>query len=761
MARYMVFDLETENHQTYRRFANPFDTVNYVVARGWKCQGDPRNSWSYHKQREGGIHIPHDVTLLVGHNIKFDLLYEWTNPELRAFFKRGGRIWDTQYVEYLIEGARQEVHMLAMDKIAEKYGGRKKIDEVKALWEMGVKTSEIDPDLLIDYLVGTEAEDRNSGDIGNTEKIFLGQLEVAKKKSMITMIFARMDGLCATTEMEYNGLKIDVQEAGRRIKVMEAELADVEKELAQYIPALPEGLEFNWASGIHVSCLIYGGTIKYQHRAPYIDEKTGELARKKEFEDWPLFNGVAIDPQDNDVLSLNSLTASGDGNLVYKGMYQDVYSSGKKKGQPRTKRVEVPGEVKEKTQDFFFELPGYTVPDKKWATALKDGAGQTVYSTDADTIEELGKRDIPFLKVLSKRQSLVKDLGTYYVKYDESKKEYKGMLTCVMRDTHLIHHNLHHTLTVTTRLSSSNPNLQNIPKESTSEVKKMFISRFPGGKMLEADYSQLEVVVQGLLSLDKQLIEDLINKVDFHCKRVSAWKRISYEDAVYWCKDESAPDHKLWKKYRTDAKVFSFQRAYGAGAEKISATTGMAIEDVKELIEAEEILYSGIITFNDKVAKAVTDSAVAFRDPIRGFRTFRRGTWQAPTGTIYSWRSYDAPSYLVKRGIKDSFKPTELKNYPVQGTGGEIVQTQLGLLWRHFVANDNYGGRALLCNTVHDCVWIDSAAEVVEEVARDTKRILESVPETLERLYGMQVPVPFPVEVEIGDNLYTKHVIHV
>lgn len=745
MARYMVFDLETENNQTYRRFANPFDPINYVVARGWKVQGDARNSWTYHTGRDGThLHIPDDVVLLVGHNIKFDLLYEWENPELTAFFKRGGRIWDTQYVEYLIEGARQEFHMIAMDKIAESYGGRKKVDEVKALWEMGVKTSQIDRDLLIDYLVGTEGEDRNSGDIGNTEKIFLGQLEKAKAKSMVTMIFARMDGLCATTEMEFNGLKIDVQEAARRMKLMTAELAEVEEELKQYIPELPEGCEFNWASNVHSSVLIFGGTLKYQRKAPYIDEKTGEIARKKAVAEYWLVNGEPRCPQECEL----------------EGWMPDLYTSGAKKGLPRTKRVEVPGEVKEKVQDFFFELPGYTVPDKKWATALKDGAGQPVYSTDADTIEELGKRDIPFLKLLTKRQSLVKDLGTYYVKYDESKKEYKGMLTCVMRDTHCIHHNLHHTLTVTTRLSSSNPNLQNIPKESTSEVKKMFISRFPGGKMIEADYTQLEVVVQGLLSGDKQLIEDLINKVDFHCKRVSAWKGITYEEAVYRCKNPEYPEHKIWHNFRTDAKVFSFQRAYGAGAEKISATTGMAIEDVKELIEAEEILYSGIITFNERVAKVVTDSATPFKDPVRGFRTFRRGYWQAPTGTIYSWRSYDAPSYLQKRGIKDSFKPTELKNYPVQGTGGEIVQTQLGLLWRHFVANDNYGGRALLCNTVHDCVWIDSAPDVVMEVARDTKRILESVPETLQRLYGIHSPVPFPVEVEQGDNLYSKQTIH-
>lgn len=726
MARYQVFDLETENYETYKRFANPFDPINYVVARGWKFQGDTQCGWSYHTKKEGGIHIPEDITLLVGHNIKFDLLYEWENPELKAFFKRGGRIWDTQYVEYLLGGAQQSVQMVAMDSIAEKYGGRKKIDEVKALWDMGVKTSQIDKDMLIDYLVGTEAEGRNSGDIGNTEKIFLGQIELVKKKSMLSMVFARMDGLCATTEMEFNGLKIDVQEAARRMEVMKKELAETSEALKEFLPELPEGFEFNWGSGVHASALIFGGTIKYEKSAPYIDPKTGQFARKK---------ATALIP---------------DG----------YYTSGKKKGQERFKRVEVPGDIKTKKQDFFLELPGYTVPDPKWKLARVDGAGDAQYSVDADTIEALENKDIPFLKLYTKKAKLEKDLSVYYAQYDEKKKEWQGMLTCVMRETHIIHHSLHHTLTVTTRLSSSKPNLQNIPKESTSEVKKMFISRFEGGKMIEADYTQLEIVVQGLLSLDKQLIEDLLNKVDFHCKRVAAWKGCTYEEALYRCKDPSFPDHKVWKGYRNDAKVFSFQRAYGAGAAKISDTTGISIEDVQALIEAEETLYSGILTFNQRVEKAVKDSAVGFRDPVRGFRPFHRGYWQAPTGTIYSFRTYDAPSWLKKKGINDSFMPTELKNYPIQGTGGEIVQIQLGLLWRHFVSNDNYGGRALLCNTVHDCVWIDSAPEVVMQVAADTKRILESVPETLMRLYGLHSPVPFPVEVEQGDNLYTKTVIH-
>jgi len=386
-----------------------------------------------------------------------------------------------------------------------------------------------------------------------------------------------------------------------------------------------------------------------------------------------------------------------------------------------------------------------------------------LYQTNADVIEILGKtRDIPFLKLLLERQDCVKDLGTYYLRYDNKKKDYVGMLTCVMPGSHLIHHNLNHVATVTSRLSSNNPNLQNIPRGDTSEVKKMFISRFENGLMMESDYSQLEVVIQGMLSADKQLCLDLRMKIDFHCKRVAAKMGCTYEEALYRCKNPEFADHLIWKNQRTKCKEFSFQRAYGAGAAAIALSTGMDIDDVKQLIEAEDIMYPGVLIFNQRVEAEVNRTARQFKDFTQEpARLYRRGYWQAPTGTRYTFRSYDAPDFLQERGVRESFMPTELKNYPVQGTGGEIVQIVLGRLWRHFVKNDNYEGRALLCNTVHDCVWFDVQAELVKQVASETKKIMESVPELLLKLYGMKVDVPFPVEVEIGKNLYDKKVLHI
>lgn len=763
MPRYKVFDLETQNHSKYKRFASQFIPENWVVMRGWKNQGDSRCSMEYYPTNQRSyMKIEDDINLLVGHNIKYDLLWEWDSPDMKAFFKRGGRIWDTMYAEYLLEAQVQDAQMASMDSIVEKYGGRKKVDAVKALWEAGVLTADIDKDMLEDYLIGTEEEERNSGDVGNTELIFRGQLKKAIELGMLNMIMARMDGLCCTTEMEWNGLHIDLKEAKRRMNVLKEELAQVEQELEEYMPDMPEECPFNWNSLIHKSALIFGGTIKYQKQDTYIDEKTGELARLKAKEDWPLFDGTPRDPKTccwNEDKQMYSIAVEDEEEPFSK--LQDTFVSGLKKGSPKFKKVDVPGELKVKYQDFFIQLDGYTSPKPEWQGALLDGAKEPVYQTNADVIEELGLREgIPFLKLMAKLQSISKDLGTYYLQYDEKKKEYVGMLTCVMPDNHIIHHSINHVNTVTTRLSSNNPNLQNIPRADKSEVKKMFTSRFAYGKMIEIDYSQLEVVIQGMLSGDEALCEDLRKRVDFHCKRVAKKFNTTYEEALYRCKDESFEDHSTWKGYRTGCKEFSFQRAYGAGAVTIAATTGMKLEDVQEMIELEEQMYPGIVHFNQTVEKEVKRTAKPFRDHTEG-KFYRRGYYTSPTGTRYSFRSYDAQDWQRKKGIQDSFMPTELKNYPVQGTGGEVVQIVLGKLWRHFVATDNYDGKALLCNTVHDCVWADSQDEVVEVVSKDMKEIMEAVPQYMKELYDMDVTVPFPVEVEVGENLYDKKVIHV
>lgn len=714
--KYMIWDLETQNYNTYNRFCNPFDPQNFVVARGWKVQGDAQNSCSYHNRSDvSKTAIPRDVKLLVGHNIKFDLLYEWAWIK-ETFLKDGGCIWDTQYAEYLLQGQDQAYHMNSLDQLAPLYGGTVKIDQVKALWEAGVKTADIDPDLLLEYLAN--ADNKQGGDIGNTEKVFLGQFKKAKALGLLPMIMARMEGLLCTTEMEFNGIHVDQEEGEVTRQLLIDRINQIMLELRCSLPAdIPAELEFNWGSKQQVSCLLFGGSIKYSAREQIIKDGIPQFKQVEE-------------------------------------QYQDgVYKSGKRKGDPIIRKRKVNTDVpRTKLTEHIYTFKRLLKPLEKYRLETTAALKEPLYSVSWDSLNELPQKDLPLLKLLLEYGDRQKDLSVYYWVQD-SKGKRKGMLTCVMPDG-CIHHSLNHTSTVTTRLSSTSPNLQNVPREDTSEVKKMFCSRFKDGLMIESDYNQLEVVGQAWLSGDINLTQDIIDAIDMHCRRVAAKFNISYEDALYWCKDESAPDHQLWKNRRTGAKVFTFQRAYGAGATKIAASTGMPKADVEDMIKAEEALYPGVVQYNAKVAQEVLYSSVPYREA--SGKVYRKGMYIAPTGTRYSFRSYDAPDFLREREELDTFKPTEMKNYPVQGTSGELVQLVLGRLFRWFLMNDNYQGSALLVNTVHDCVWADTKSDKTHEVARDMKRIMENIPEYIQEVYKLPCKVPFRVEVEIGSTLYTK-----
>ena len=764
---YFIFDLETTIVERYKRKANPFIDDNWVVAEGWKMQGDKQASWRYMDEETSKgsfMAIPTKATTLVGHNIKFDLLWELcrTNTDLEKFLKLGGKIWDTQYAEYLLRAQHPKWHMCTLNDTAIAHGGTPKIDMVKAMWEDGINTPDIPQDLLIDYLVGTEEEGRNGGDIGNTELIYLAQVKQAEKLGMMQMIQERMDGLLATTFMEFFGLRVDAKFAGQYLAEQKAALADAEKELSAFIPELPPELTFNWNSNIHKSALIFGGAAKYKKRVHYKD-KDGKWARKQEEVSWPLFDGEPRNP----ALAGAPLEGPNVSGLYWyqtpDGVkYQDVFKGGKRKGEPKFKKVKVPGAYKKRYEEFVFDFEGYTEPDPKWKGALTDARGGPVYSADADTVDILTKRGgVPFLEVLGRFSALTKEIGTYLVARDPKTGNLKGMLTCVDPDTLLIHHKLNHTSTVTGRLSSSDPNLQNLPRGDKSKVKQMFISRFKDGYMIEADYSQLEVVVQGVLTGDANLCRDLIARVDFHCKRVAASRGCTYEEALEWCKNEAHIKYAVWKVFRTHAKIFSFQRAYGAGAKTIAEATGMPLEDVEALIVAEMEMYPDVETYYADVEAEITRTA----EPIRAQRdngsygVYRRGHYTAPTGTRYTWRSYDAPKLLRDRGITDTFSPPEIRNYPVQGTGGEFVQCVLGLLIRDLIARDFYGNgmfdpRAILCNTVHDCVWYDVATEELsKQVWADIQPIMESIPSYYSDKHGMDITVPFPVDGEVGKDM--------
>lgn len=754
----LTLDLETSNRSSFKRLANPFDPHNKIVYAGWQIgDGDPAMIRWPDDMPEGWFADLLErtwPTLITGVNLKFDILYLIRKPRDYAAYQHwvtlGGNLWDSQLGEYLLEGMTPESHMLSMDELAPRYGGNTKFDEVKQLWKAGVQTRDIDPALIQRYLIGDGHE---HGDIGNSYVIFKGQLARARATGQVKSLLMNNGSLLCTTEMERNGMAVN-KARGREIAAkLEQKIAELVVELVNYLPAdLP--FDFNWGSPVQKSALLFGGTVKYKKWLPHLDEHGKMQYAMKDELHYVLEDNTTcpVEVWDNQL------------NREYADVVR--YKAGKNAGEAKTKKVKVPNLDKPKgaIQDVPYTFKGYTTPLKKWATTTP---GQ--YQTGAEVIEELGNRDIPFLKALARRTSLAKDLTTYYITTDKDGKEV-GMLTLVQADG-IIHHMLNHTSTVTARFSSSNPNLQNLPKGNKSEVKTIFVSRFGAkGKIIQSDFTALEVYVQAILTKCAQLIKDLQAGLDMHCVRVSQKEGIPYEEALKLCKgyhDEAGVWHDAdpaWDYKRTKAKVFSFQRAYGAGAEKIADSTGMPKEEVEALIVAEETRYPEIKDFNDRLILTLEESAqdtgfyVQHPDLPGVTCHLRRAYWRAPDNKLYAWRQSPAPEWLAKmpasRGGKTtSFSPTEVKNYPVQGTGGEWAKAAMWLAVREFYRTGNFDGFALLVNQVHDALYSDAEETKAYEAAVTLHACMEEASTFMEYYFGWLVPVPVPSDTKWGDSM--------
>lgn len=767
---YVVWDTETTTKSSFKRKGNPFDPENFIVMQGYRrnnggvkrdkpSDGIVGEYWGVGpRPKDYFTKLLKGTRILVGQNIKFDVLHALNDPDpiirrenyeaWAAWVAEGGSVWDCQLAEYLLNGMTQADHMLSMDEMAPRYGGNLKNDEVKALWQAGVDTLEIDPTLLRNYLCGSwSGIVWDEGDIGNTELIWLGQYERAKAAGQVKSILMNMGSLLCTIEMEHNGMAVDKAAGLVLARDLEQEIADLAVEVSEYLPKdLP--FDFNWNSGPQKSALIFGGTVKYKQWLPHLDADGNMQYAMMDADHWVMKDGTTRDLQDQSLWV--------DGNLSSEVAR---YAGGKNKGEAKTKKVKVPNLDKPKgaIQDVPYTFPGFTKPKKEWA-----GATEGVYSTSAEVIEALGSRNIPFLKSLAKITSLRKDLTTYYITIDPKKGEV-GMLTLVQADG-IIHHMLNHTSTVTGRFSSSSPNLQNLPKGNKSKVKTLFVSRFDNGKVIQSDFTALEVYVQGILTRCKQLIEDLRQGLDMHCVRVSQKENITYEEALYRCKDPNYPHYKEWDYKRTKAKVFSFQRAYGAGAAKIAESTGMDLEEVEALIEAEnsrypemEKFYAELTQFLESTAK---DTNLFVQHPeIPGMTcNLKTAYYRTPDNKLYCWKQSPAPGWLAKMppskgGRPSSFSPTEVKNYPVQGTGGEWAKAAMWLAVREFYRIKQFHNRALLVNQVHDALYVDADGDNAYMAAVVLHACMEEASVFMEWYFGWEVPVPVPSETTWGASM--------
>jgi DNA polymerase I-like protein with 3'-5' exonuclease and polymerase domains len=795
-----IWDTETSITEEYKRTANPFTTTNYIVAqanarfklgdRKMPPRGTRVSSVYYPDVLEADasrddriaackkamgddwfIKLLEGTKMLVGHNVKFDILYALGSPHCnreknrRAWMKwvvAGGTIWDTMLVEYLLEGQADEAQFIDLGTTAVKHGGNAKLDEVKLMWEQGVQTIDIPRDLLMDYLCGfdVKGEDRfEYGDIGNTEMVFRKQWALANERGQLRSILLNNGAMIFTIECELNGMHVD-QVLGKEIaKELEDELSEKLVEVNEYVPKdLP--FTFNWNSRFHKSALIFGGTVKYDyvhHRhsedewttddPPLLVEKKGEplYAQKDElhyiYEDGTTRSVDEVDAE---------IEAAGDNTVALK--LPVMNKSGKNKGEFKTKKVKVPDTDKPKTitTKGFYSFDGYTKPDKKWESESDKG----VYSTAGEIIEALAVRKIPFLVAMARVQAITKDLGTYFIRYDEKKETYSGMLTMIQIDG-LVHHMLNMVSTITARLSSEKPNMQNLSKGNKSRVKEIFVSRFAGGKIIQSDFSSLEVYVQAILTKCENLIKDLQAGLDMHCVRLAAKEKMTYEEVYHLCK---VIVDKEWDYKRTGAKTFSFQRAYGAGNKTIADATGMPLEEVEALAAAEDARYPEVSGYFEKRTEEIKLSRIASglwtKHPLNGADVqLGVGKSRTPDGKLYTYKESLAPDFLAKRGTLRNFMPTEIKNYEVQGTGGEVAKAGMYLTVLAFYAFECFQFMALLINQVHDAEYADAHPDVALKAAALLHACMTEASNFFSWFLQWPIPLPVPTDTTWGPSM--------
>ena len=283
----------------------------------------------------------------------------------------------------------------------------------------------------------------------------------------------------------------------------------------------------------------------------------------------------------------------------------------------------------------------------------------------------------------------------------------------------------------------------------------------PNGKVIEADYSALEVVCLAAFSKDKNLTRALLDNIDMHCMRLSQQLKEPYEDVLRKCKDESHPDHKAYKTMRTDIKPKAFAYQYGATAQGIAFATGCTVDDAQAFIDAEKALFPDVERYyEDVIFREVETNTTMHREQTEngGWRVYKRGTWQSKAGTTFEFRQYPKVKWINGQKVDImEFKPTQMRNYPIQGESGFFVQGIAGLVMRWLISMNFFNGRVWIINQVHDALYLDCHVSVLPEVARTLKVIMESLPQYFNTTFGYDLGVPFPAAVEAGPSMFEKH----
>ena len=325
---------------------------------------------------------------------------------------------------------------------------------------------------------------------------------------------------------------------------------------------------------------------------------------------------------------------------------------------------------------------------------------KTGYSTDVSVLEKLAETyTLPRLLLEYREKSKLK--STYFDALPEM----------VNPETGLIHTSFHQTTTATGRLSSSEPNLQNIPikTETGREIRKAFIPRAKNRKILSADYSQVELRILAHLSEDENLIQAFLEDRDIHSFTATL---------LYGTKETDV----TWEM-RNVAKTINFSIIYGKTAFGLSQDLGIAIAEADEFIEAYFRRYPRVRNYLDGQKEKARS---------QGYLT-----------TILGRRSY-FPDIQSKNPQLRGFAERAAINAPIQGSAADLIKLAMIAVQREL---DSRSFKSVMIIQVHDELVFDILDSEREEVSELIRREMEG---------AAKLRVPPKVKLSVGETWYRE-----
>lgn len=318
--------------------------------------------------------------------------------------------------------------------------------------------------------------------------------------------------------------------------------------------------------------------------------------------------------------------------------------------------------------------------------------GKTGFSTGQKELDKL-RGQHPIIELIEQTRELAKLKNTYVDPLPEQTDDEQRLHTTFNQD-----------VAATGRLSSTNPNLQNIPirSELGRKIREAFIPE-EGSVFVSADYSQFELRLAAVLANDQPMIDDFNSDIDIHTKTAADVHGIALEEVT--------------KNQRRDAKVINFGVLYGMGPHALAANTGMSFYDAKKFIDQYFELRAPIRTFIDDTLQKAKDEGY-----VETFHGRRR-----PTPDVNS------SNFMVREAGKRA-----AANMPIQGTEADLMKLAM------IKVDEELGDLGTQILQIHDSILIECPEKNADKVSTILKETMESI--------APELSIKLKVDVSVGKN---------